>query len=132
MNLIKIALTVFLISWTINSKAQTNEVKYTTTSKRVIMLNNEENKIIEVTITKNGEKVTEKFTSYKELKNTKKFMELGVDVSHYFDIRNNQIFLNTNDIRTTSKSKRKKSPRKLTSVINIEDNRIKIDIEIKG
>lgn len=132
MNLIKIALTVFFISWTINSKAQTNEVKYKTTSKRVIMLNNEENKIIEVTITKNGKKITEQFTSYKELKNTKKFKKLGVDVSHYFDIRNNQIFLNTNDIRATSKSKRKKIPRKLTSVINIEDDRIKIDIEIKG
>ncbi|MEE3999241.1 hypothetical protein V1T75_02735 [Tenacibaculum sp. FZY0031] len=128
MNLIKVMLAALLIGYTVNSKAQTI-VK--TTSKRTIILNNEKNKTIEVTITKNGKKITEQFTSYKELKNTNKFDKYGIDISNYFDIRNNQIFLNTNDIKTTSKSKRKETPKKLTSIINIEDNRIKIDLEIK-
>lgn len=135
MNLIKIVLIMFLIGFTVNSKAQTNKENYRkveVTSKHTVMSNNEKNEIIEVTIIKNGKKTTEQFASYEELKSTKKFDKLGVDVSHYFDIRNNQIYLNTNNIKITSISKGKKSPKKLTSVINIENDIIKINLEIKG
>ncbi|WP_028890424.1 hypothetical protein [Tenacibaculum ovolyticum] len=96
-----------------------------------LIIDNYNNKAIEINITKNKKTITDKFSSYKELKNNKIFETTGLTISNYIHLKNNRIHIDINGLQKTINTKPEKKNQELIFSHSIEDDKIIISIKIK-
>ncbi len=97
-----------------------------------ISFGNYHQKNIEIILTKNDKTISELFPSYKDLRNTNKFKELGIDLENYVYLKNNAIKVNIDKIAYALRGKSASNQTTMNVSHNSDDEKITIDIQIKN
>ncbi|WBX78013.1 hypothetical protein PG911_07090 [Tenacibaculum ovolyticum] len=122
---------VLILSLFINLICSVGQINKQKDSSIDLIIGNYNNKAIDINITKNKKTITSKFSSYKELKNKKKFKTTGVIISNYIHLKKNRIHININGLQKKINIKSEKKIKELIFSHSIEDDKIIINIKIK-
>ncbi|CAM1371827.1 hypothetical protein [Tenacibaculum xiamenense] len=97
-----------------------------------ISFSNYHQKAIEIILTKNDKTISELFHSYKDLRNTNKFKELGIDLENCIYLENNAIKVNIDKIGYDLRGKSASNKTTMNISHNSDNEKITIDIQIKN